>query len=195
MAQERKVRSGEHMRRSDSGSILLSVSLFMITLAMTINMTIDFFRLNISAQVVTEQRQDKMLLKRDLENQVKIVSSIRRSLNDPNNSTFKACLLAACTHATPQGFFLSSPMSPLLGKPDLTIAGPTGSPAAYSTFGERCAALGPSCDNLAYAFYNISGSDLKVWVVVKPQKSSTMPALNLLSPSATIPLAKVFATY
>ncbi|OQW52422.1 MAG: hypothetical protein A4S09_08700 [Proteobacteria bacterium SG_bin7] len=181
--------------KNQSGSVFVSVTLFMITLAIVINLTVDFFRYNASIQELTERKQDRNFLKKDLESQARIGTSIRRSLNDPNNPTFKACVLSGCVQPTPREFWLASPMSPLPGKPDLPIAGPIGSPARYSSFGEACATPGPGCDNLAYSFYNADGTNLNVWVVLAPSRSSGVPPLDISRPTAVFPIATILRTY
>lgn len=178
------------MKNNQSGSLIISVALFLVTVAITINMTVDFFRLNSSIQTVTTKTQARIFLKYDLENQAKVTSAIRLSLKDPNNTAFTACVLAGgCSSSSPQGFYLASPM---VG--NLPIAGTKRSPAYYDLFGERCKIIRPGCENRAYSFYKIEGGELKVWVVAAPSTSVGVPDLSV-TPTATFLLSSVLATY
>ncbi len=179
------------MKNNQSGGVLVSVFLLLVSLGITINMTLDFFRFNSSIQVVNAQSQDRQFLLGDLRKQARITSSIRQSMNDPNNILFKNCLLAKCTHSIPQGFFLASPMTG-----NLYIAGPKGSGAPYSNFGERCPKAEPGCQNLAYSFYNIEGNPkvLRVWIVAAPFTSDKVPTLPE-KPSAELPVDEILKVY
>ncbi len=158
--------------KNQFGNLMVSLLLFLMTVAITINMTVDFFRLNRNVQSVTKQTQAKSLLTKDLERQSRIITSIRRSMADTSNTSLNSCILGTGTCVGFNEFTLASPM---VGNP--VVAGPESSPVAYTSLGERCPSPGPGCDNLAYAYFALDGSgNIKVWVTVSPISRSDPPA-------------------
>jgi hypothetical protein len=168
--------------KKQGGNVFVSMLLFVATLGITINMTLDFYRLNQNIQAVSMQHQGRSFLKADLEKQAKLVSTIRRSLLEPRNTAFRGCFdgTVACS-TTPQGFFLSSPM---VGDPP--IAGTAREPTRYSNLGERCNIPGPGCENKALAFFVADSTQVKVWVEIQPHDAPYLPTLDPTKPNAIV---------
>ncbi|MDZ4660989.1 MAG: hypothetical protein SGJ18_05145 [Pseudomonadota bacterium] len=152
------------MTKNQSGGLLMSLMLFMMTLTIIVTMVTNFFKLNRQVQAIAQQAQTKSVLRADLTRLAKIEATLRLSSRNASNAQLLKCMLSpsGCTTSQPQEFILASPVK---GQPP--IAGTTSNPVAYSSTGERCTKPKFGCENLAISFFAVNSGFVQIWLVTQ----------------------------